>query len=275
MVHENRDLRQPFRPSASATTPQKEAEDVKKFFESNGFHLELASPHFCALVPKADAEKLRRLPKPPPAAELEKDSETIPPGALRMVSTDLENLISVYASLAKRAFVLHPPAIAARKITMINGRTTAKEMAWACEAMLALAGAEVRPFGPRVAVALPARAAEWELLKGYAPGLSQGPTDVAPPLLDTLSRTPHLAANNPALSPAQQLLDVWVQLRGLKAAEVSPALANRRLLMAQATPLTHGEAQWLLEVVAALNGWQFDLSTPGTAKLVAAPGRLP
>ncbi|WCJ61083.1 hypothetical protein NXS98_08170 [Fontisphaera persica] len=192
-----------------------------------------------------------------------------------MVSTDLETLLPLYASLAKRAFVLHPPAISGRKITIINGRTTAKEMAWACEAILALAGAQVRPVGPRMALALPAGAVEWELLKSYAAGLSQGPTEVTPPLLDTLSRTPQFAANNLALSPAQQLLDAWAQLRGLKAAEVPPGLANRRLLMAQAAPLTHGEAQWLLEMVAALNGWQFDLSQPGTAKLVTAPGRQP
>lgn len=266
-------IRNPFTPSAKATTQQKEAEEIKGYLQENGFHFELVSPNFFTVAPKQEAQKLQLLPKPPKLAKPEITQDILPPGSLRLVACDMEFALGVYVSLANRTLAFHPPANARCTISVVNGQTTAKEMAWVFEALFALAGMEVRPFGPRLAVALPAGGSEWEFVRNYEVHLSQAPAEVLPPLLDTLPRTQRHALNNLPVPPAQKLLNAWAQLKGLKAAEIPKALANQPLLIAHGSPLTHGEASWLLEVVAALNKWQLDLSTPGTVQLVSLSDR--
>ena len=205
---------------------------------------------FAAVVPAAEASALATLPPLPAGALKAQDpaaqAEMVPPGMIRFLGADIQQVLSIYALYTARE-VLYPEGIMAKITLSVQTPLTRAEASWLVEASCHLAGYDTLALGDRfVCVAPP------EVLKRV-------------PAFDAAALASRAKSGGDPVSmklqdaEAGQILDLYALVMKRQALPLAKNLASRRLTVLPNQPVPSAEAAYMLEIAALLNGLRLEL----------------
>ena len=219
---------------------------------------------FVFAVPASQVARLREL-KPPKESDPNSLEKTIPAGMIMFSDSDPAQVLDIYQELSGRTVIsaVDRPRL---KIS-IKSQTawTRSETLWALETVLRLGDVTVSPHQDKIAIA-------------------QSPLAALPPKEFPSNQTAAAAARASNVSAAQlvirsarpeEFLKIYAGLLAREALPIESSLPQTWLRIRSQTPLTAAQSVYALDVLAAVNGFQFVLVGDTQVKLVSVPAGPP
>jgi hypothetical protein len=255
---------------------------IEEAFADKGIAVVQDGPHFVRLVPKRELHSLTNAPLrgvelalakgPDPAS---KGQAAMPPGVINFSGADLNQVLSIYATLRQKT-ILRPAILPWATVRLkTQGRLTREEVLYALETVLALNGValvddgakfvQVVPIGQRAQVKTNCPAPE--------PGAKQFDPNKVPAMGVTVRKSPRnemerldqeyerlrtavyqfMHMREPQKNSSLRLLELYARLAD-KTAVASTNFDGVAVNFHVETPLTRSELLYAIETTLRLNG---------------------